>query len=129
MKYYLRFDNKKQAVVTLLKSFAGSAGEYCLIDTWNGCLYQKGKQDGLIHWTENVKSWFLTDDVDEIIKNAKKIVNLNPEHSWFIETETGVKSSNSPANEGWIVYNALADWMIDNPDELAEFTNYEEREE
>lgn len=130
MKYCLRFKSKKEAVVTLLKLFAGSIGEYCLIDTWNAYCYETDRpQKDQIFWTEMIYGWFSDKDPEKIIENARKLKDINPNHEYFKETEDGFKSTNSPANEGWIDYDVLADWLIDNPDELAEFPMYEERNE
>lgn len=123
-----RFDDKKEAVLFLLKSFAGSVGEYALVDTWNEYCDCQYKPDKYIYWTRDLKNWFVGFDPDEIIEHAKKIANINPDHSWFIDDETGVKSSNSPADEGWIDFDALADWLIET-DDLDEFFDFKECEE
>lgn len=132
MKYWTvdnkRFDDKKQAVLFLLKSFAGKNGEFCLVDTWNLYCEDKKKSDKYVYWMENLKNW-VDDDPEEIIKTAHKIKGLNPKHQYFIEIENELKSSNSPANEGWIDYEKLADWLLENKDELDEFCNFAEYDE
>ena len=108
MTYWLvdnkRYDDKKEALTALLKSFVGSVGEYGLIDSWNLYCHDSKKESQYIFWTRDLSE-------KEKLEKAQNEKLFNAECKYYVERENGCISSNDPVK--WINFDALADYLIE----------------